>query len=319
MSRFLKAFLRDPPDARIHFAAFGKHPAWDDHIDDIGLGTETLALTKQGLYSEGIATQLASGAWNQIENSGTAIDFDHRFVWGRDQQAVVGAIWASTDRKGRARFPLVICAQSGFEGPRAVDLLFEPLERLGALCRNANTQEAVRDAFSTMQAGLNYAVPPPIDGSLFSGIAESSENTILPAMVTLSAGLKNNRQRGSRETAKTSGCHFRLTAISAQPKENLIFWSAYLGSQRTSSGPPYIVIAMNGKSWVDIIVGEPLQNDFFCLRANEYALPSTWIDIDGPERSKLEAAAKNYLLTYRLGPAASSGHPRSWWSGLFKK
>src|ERR1700675_3875744 len=112
MSRFLKVFLRDPLNARIYFAAFGKHPAWDDHIDDIGLNTETLALTKQGLYSEGIANKLALGAWNQIESSGTAIDFDHRFVWGRDQKAVEGAIWASIDRKGRTRFPLVICAQT---------------------------------------------------------------------------------------------------------------------------------------------------------------------------------------------------------------
>jgi hypothetical protein len=319
MSRFLKAFLREPPDARIHFAAFGKHPAWDDHIDDIGLNTETLALTKQGLYSEGIATQLASGAWNQIESSGTAIDFDHRFVWCRDQQAVAGAIWASTDRKGRTRFPLVICAQSGFEGPRAVDLLFDPIERLGSLSRNANTQEAVRDAFSKMQAGLSYAVPPPIGGNLFSEITESGENTVLPAMVTLSAGLKNSRLRGARETTKTSGSHFRLTAVSTRPKESLIFWSAYLASQRTSPGLPYIVVAMNGKSWIDLIIGEPLPNDFFCLRANEYALPSTWVDIDEAERSKLEAAAKTYLRTYRLGPSSSSNHPRSWWSGLFKK
>jgi hypothetical protein len=319
MSRFLRTFLRDPLDGRVHFAAFGKHPAWDDHIDDIGLNTETLALTKQDLYSEGIATQLASGAWNQIESSGTAIDFNHRFVWAREQQAVTGAIWASTDRKGRTRFPLVICAQSGFDGPRAVDLLFDPIERLGTLCRNANTQEAVRDAFSKTQAGLSYAVPPSIGASLFAEITESGENTILPAMVTLSAGLKNNRQRGPRETAKTSGSHFRLTAVSARAKENLIFWSAYLASQRTSSGLPYIVISVNGKGWIDMIIGEPLQNDFFCLRANEYALPSTWIDIDGAERSKLEAAAKNYLHTYRLGPATSSSHPRSWWSGLFKK
>jgi hypothetical protein len=319
MSRFLKVFLRDPLKARIHFAAFGKHPAWDDHIDDIGLNTETLVLTKQGLYSEGIATQLASGAWDQIEASGTAIEFDHRFVWGRDQQAIAGAIWASADRKGRTRFPLVICAQSGFDGARAVDLLFDPIERLGTLCRNASTQDAVREAFDEMQAGLSYAVPPSIGGSLFSEMTESGEKTILPALVTLSAGLRNSRQRGPREAAKTSGSHFRLAAISARAKENLIFWSAYLTAQRACSGLPYIVIAVNGKGWIDLIVGEPLQNDFFCLRANEYALPSTWIDVEGAERNKLESAAKNYLLTYKLGPTSSSTHRRSWWSGLFDK
>src|SRR6201996_8367037 len=116
MSRFLKVFLRDPIGAGIQLAAFGKHPAWDDHLDDIGLNTETLVLTKQLLYSEGIATQLASGAWDQIEKSGNAIEFDHRFVWSCDQQSVVGAIWTSADRKGRTRFPLVICGQVGLDG-----------------------------------------------------------------------------------------------------------------------------------------------------------------------------------------------------------
>ena len=141
MTRFLKVFLRDSLNVRIQAAVFGKHPAWDDHIDDIGLSTETLVLTKQLLYSEGIATQLASGAWDQIEKSGNAMEFDHRFVWGRDQQAIVGAIWASADRKGRTRFPLVICMQAALDGPRAIGLLLDPVGQLGTLCRRAKTQE----------------------------------------------------------------------------------------------------------------------------------------------------------------------------------
>ena len=96
MSRFLKVFLREPIGAGIQLAAFGKHPAWDDHLDDIGLNTESLALTKQLLYSEGIATQLASGAWDQLEKSGHAIEFEHRFV---------GAVTnkRSSGRSGRQR------------------------------------------------------------------------------------------------------------------------------------------------------------------------------------------------------------------------
>src|ERR1700676_5225526 len=154
MSRFLKVFLRDPLGAKIQVAGFGKHPAWDDHIDDIGLTTETLVLTKQLLYSEGIATHLASGAWDQLEKSGNAIDFDHRFVWGRDQQAIVGAIWASADRKRRTRFPLVICAQGGVEAPGASALLLGPVGQLGSLCRIAKTQEELFSAFSRAQSEL---------------------------------------------------------------------------------------------------------------------------------------------------------------------
>jgi hypothetical protein len=319
MSRFLKVFLRDPLSERIQIAGFGKHPAWDDHIDDIGLTTETLVLTKQLLYSEGIATQLASGAWDQIEKSGNAIEFDHRFVWGRDQQSIVGAIWASADRKGRTRFPMVICVQSGLDAPRAVDQLFGPMERLGTFCRAAKTQEEIRDAFSQAQWELNGASLPSIDNNLFSGITDSGEQAILPALVTLSAGLKNRRPRGPLEAAKTSRSHFRLAAISSQAKDNLTFWSTYLAAQRTGAIPPYVVIASNGRGWIDLILGEPIQDDFFCLRANENALPATWIEIEETQLPRLESEAKEYLRTYKLGPRSSSTHRRSWWSGLFSK
>jgi hypothetical protein len=318
MTRFLKVFLRDPLGGRIHVAGFGKHPAWDDHIDDIGLATETLVLTKQLLYSEGIATQLASGAWDQIEKSGQAIEFDHRFVWGRNEQAVIGAIWASADRKGRTRFPLVICIQAGFDSPRAIGLLLAPLERLGTLCREAKSQAKIRDSFSQTQAELNGALFASPGGDPFSATSDLGETSILSALVTLSAGLRNRRPRGLAEPARAGGSHFRLATISSQVKENFSFWSGYLARHNESS-QPYIIIAANGKRWVDLIVGEPIPGDFFCLRANEYALPVTWIGTEGAQLRKLEAEAKDYLQTFKDGTVNPAKHHHSWWSGLFRK
>ncbi|MBV8378815.1 MAG: hypothetical protein JO279_17615 [Verrucomicrobia bacterium] len=314
MSRFLKVFLRDPLSAKVQVAGFGKHPAWDDHIDDIGLSTETLVLTKQLLYSEGIATQLASGAWDQIEKSGNAIQFDHRFVWSRNEQSILGAIWDSADRKGRTRFPLVICAHAGFTGLRAIDLLFESIERLGSVCRTVNTQKEVHDAFVRAQWELNGANLLSSDDSPWPEIADSAENSMLPALVTFSAGLKERRPR---EVGQTGRSHFRLDAISSQAKINLRFWSAYLASRRTAPNPPYLVIASNGKGWIDVIVGEPMRNDFFCLRANNNALAATWIEIEGPQRQKLESEAKDYLQTCRFSPGSLLARRRSWWSNLF--
>ena len=318
MSRFLKVFLRDPLGGRIHIAGFGKHPAWDDHIDDIGLATETLVLTKKLLYSEGIATQLASGAWDRIEKSGQAIEFDHRFVWGRDEQAIIGAIWASADRKGRTRFPMVICVQAGFDGLRAIGILLAPVERLGMLCREAKTQEKIRDSFDQTYRELNGALFPAAAGNLFSETIDPGENSILPALITLSAGLRSQWPRISGQAGGTGGSHFRLTTISSQVKENLGFWSGYIARQSNLS-LPYIIIAANGRRWVDLIVGEPIPGDFFCLRANEYALPATWIGIEGAPLRKLEAEARDYLQTFRRGSASTVKNPRSWWSGLFKR
>jgi hypothetical protein len=318
MSRFVKVFLRDPLGGRIHLAGFGKHPAWDDHIDDIGLATETLVLTKQLLYSEGIATQLASGAWDQIEKSGQAVEFDHRFVWGRNEQAIIGAIWASADRKGRTRFPLIICVQAGFDGPRAIGLLLAPLERLGTLCREAKTKEKISDSFSQIQEELNGALFPSTAGNLFSETCDLGETSIIPALVTLTAGLRSRRPRSPGDTARTGGSHFRLATISSQVKDSLSFWSGYL-ARRSESSLPYVIIAANGRRWVDLIVGEPIPGNFFCLRANINALPVTSIRIEGAQSRKLEAEARDYLQTFRSGTAGTVKNPRSWWSDLFKR
>ena len=153
MTPFAKAFLRDSLEGKIHVAVFGKHPAWTDHIDDLGVTTESLAMAKRLLYLEGIAGQLASGAWDRIEKSGQALDFDHRFVWRRGEQALAGAIWASSDGKGRTRFPIVICAHIPDGG--AVRVYLPSIELLGLECRSATNQEAVRDFQSRMCAELN--------------------------------------------------------------------------------------------------------------------------------------------------------------------
>jgi hypothetical protein len=318
MSRFLKIFLRDRLSGTIHIAGFGKHPAWDDHIDDIGLATETLVLTKQFLYSEGIATQLASGAWDQIEKLGHAIEFDHRFVWSRAEQAVVGAIWASADRKGRTRFPMVICAQAGLDGLRSIGLLLAPIEQLAILCKETKTQESIRDSFTQTSQELNGALFPTSADNLFSETSDPEDNSVLTALITLSAGLRSRRTRVSGDPGKTGRSHFRLPTISSQVKENLSFWSGYL-ARHSNSSLPSIIIAANGRRWIDLIVGEPVPGDFFCLRADESALPATWIGVEEVQLRELEAEAKDYLQTFRCGTDSPIKHSRSWWSGLFNK
>ena len=186
------------------------------------------------------------------------------------------------------------------------------------LCREGKTQEKIRDSFNQTYRELNGAFFPASTGNLFSETSEPGENSILPDLITLSAGLKSQRPRVSAETGRTGRAHFRLTTISSQVKENLSFWSGYL-ARHSDSSLPYIIIAPNGKRWIDLIVGEPIAGDFFCLRANEVALPATWIGIEEAQLRKLEVEAKDYLQTFRHGTADPVKHPRSWWSGLFRK
>jgi hypothetical protein len=205
------------------------------------------------------------------------------------------------------------------EALQAIDVLLDPIERLGTVCRQAKTQDEIRDAISRSQMELNYGILPRKDDHRFTEINASEEASILPSLVALSAGLKNQRQRGLREVGKLNRSHFRLAAISSRAKDSLTFWYAYQAAQRAGSGLPSIVIAANGREWIDLIAAEPLENDFYCLRANQHVLPAAWVTVEGKERSKLESEAKDYLRTCRLTPPGLPAHRRSWWSALFNK
>ncbi|MEI9893446.1 MAG: hypothetical protein WDN28_05985 [Chthoniobacter sp.] len=54
MSDFSDKFLREGkklfsplPGPFVYFGVFGKHPGWDDHMEDIGLDTESLLLARK--------------------------------------------------------------------------------------------------------------------------------------------------------------------------------------------------------------------------------------------------------------------------------
>lgn len=315
MTRFLKVFLRDRLDQPVKLAGFGKHPAWDDHIDDLGLTTETLVITRRILYSEGIAAQLSSGAWNRLEETGHAMEFDHRFVWSREAQSVIGGIWASSDGKGRAHFPMIVCLQIGVNGWRAIDRFLELVEELGALCQKTKDQQKFRDLFTETQLRVSSYAFSNLDSKIGShDLSGQREEAVLNGMIALSQGIRNHRKRVVRQGVRS--VHFRLPAISPQPKKSLEFWAGYLENQ-LDLRLPCLTIASAGLGPVDIITGEPEANDFFCLRAAEARLPMTSASTVDKHLADVRLEAKVYLRSFGLGSIHSSNErSRRWW--LFK-
>jgi len=114
----LKKFVRrlipqgqDDPPERVFVAAFGKHPGWDDHIDDIGLETDILIAVKRMLYIQGVGGNIDSGSWDKLQENQPIEEFKHEFVWCMDGNLVVGRMWSSQDGKGRTSYPMAICIQ----------------------------------------------------------------------------------------------------------------------------------------------------------------------------------------------------------------
>jgi hypothetical protein len=317
MTRFFKVFLRDQLSGRALVAGFGKHPAWDDHIDDIGLETETLVLTKQILYSQGIASQLASGAWDRIEASGQSIKFDHRFIWARGEQALVGTISASVDGKGRERFPLVICVQSQMGALQAIRLSLPFAEKLALRCRAAESRKMFRELLNQSHAELNTFPAFPSADAIAAHPEFEDDNSILETLDHLSEALEH-RKPSSFDGGDQNRICLRLPAISLAPLENLEFWTGYL-ERRVRLQAACLVIATSGKLPVDLIIGEPASNDFFCLRAKESVLPITPIEVHPRRAAHFEPGARDYIESYRHGTNPDAGRRRSWWLSLFIK
>ena len=74
----------------VRLAAFGKHPAWNDHMEDIGLDTLALVEAKRYLYVQGISGQIDSGAWgspspSSLRLSGSPLPFTESLGGGGGQ------------------------------------------------------------------------------------------------------------------------------------------------------------------------------------------------------------------------------------------
>ena len=84
MSDFYKRFLmEDVPRAtpgttkQVFLGAFGKHPGWDDHVEDLGLETGSLVEAKKLFYVQGIGGEIDAGAWEKLDDSQRLPAFKH--------------------------------------------------------------------------------------------------------------------------------------------------------------------------------------------------------------------------------------------------
>ncbi len=101
--------------------AFGKHPAWDDFMPDLGLGHAALSAFKWILFDNGIAAHVEHGTWESWPPEDATGDFDlamlYRPPWPGDggddaepQGWIAARVAPSRDGRDRTRYPLTLCA-----------------------------------------------------------------------------------------------------------------------------------------------------------------------------------------------------------------
>jgi hypothetical protein len=261
-----------------------------------------MVLAKQLLYAQGISSQLATGAWDEIERTGHSLEFDHRFVWARKEQALLGAIYASSDGKGRARFPMVVSIQAPVNGLRAVQVYLPQAEKLGTRCKAARTRDEFRAAVAQANKELNAfrLLTDAQPGVPHPQVGEDSAVTELGARLLAAS-------RDPRES------RFRLPAVSPRVQDNLEFWAGYI-ERYVQPAQPFFLVTAVGAMPIDLRIGEPESIDWFCLRATETAFPIT--KLKQPVSPRHEGETKAYLEWFRLGTGPQPAPSKSAWKKL---
>lgn len=277
---------------RCWVSAFGKHPGWDDHMDDIGLATPELVAFKRLLYFEGIGTNIDSGTWSQLPSENRLPGFGHAFLVSDEGRVIVGRLWASTDRKGRSLYPMVVCAQiENTALAPAVLTVMPELIRLQACCQAEESAVAVQTAVATAQERLS---------SRFLQMASAPEVSVrwggpldvlrwperLPPEEE-GLGLLRVCHRLVRDfdgyrtylPSSRAGApppqQMRVPVGGASDEaESLLLWTAFLRTGVPGAVPLFLFRPF-ACDWLDILAGTPQARQFACLLSDRPAIP--WV------------------------------------------
>jgi len=317
VSDFLHDFLLEEARGapRAYLAAFGKHPGWNDHIDDLGIETESLVMAKRLVYLEGLSSQIDSGAWEKL----TAVDrvegFDHIMLWQRGTGTMLGTMISSRDGKGRTRYPMILCAQFiGVPVDRVLRQARPVVEAAMEACRATTSAEAVRTIvdqarqklrglFGDAPGGGNpVAWARPLPGEAELGPDDEGLRRILYHMRNhLGPWAPGQGMRTSENGAR--GAHLRMAQVFADADTAILSWGKFFDTQ-IDPRAPRLMLWPRQCAWIDVIVGEPVGPDFFGLRASTHSLPC--VD-DVPYEMDAEFRAEANSVIARLASPDARG------------
>lgn len=311
----------------VHLAAFGKHPGWDDHIDDPGLDSDSLIAFKRALYTEGIGRNIDSGAWDALEKSDRLQAFDHLIVQRRGGDAVVARLWSSSDGKGRTRYPMVLAAHCrGVAVDAALADAAPVLESLRDACLATSSAEHVRSELDAARSRLRRRLCDLADRAA-AGSPQPAQIARHPIKHLLGHDrMGPDRQGllrvlyqieremwGYRRISPQSSTTIRTKTGELQRAQSMrvprcadsaadaaLLWLAFLLTQFHEAAPVMVVVpvaaegvgAEEDRDWVDVIVGEAGAQELFCLRAGRRDVPcATEIPYTLDEEFSLRAQA----------------------------
>ena len=277
---------KEPETPAVHVGAFGKHPGWNDHLDDLGLDTARLATLKTQFYVQGIGGNIDSRAWERLDEPQRLDGYHHLFVLEDGKDTVVGRFWSSSDGKGRKLYPMVVCAQ--FTHVPLAWALGEALPRLADLearCTATTSADVVRDAVAGARSALvshvagaaPFAPAPPPARDAVAVLAACPEmgpehrgllTTIyhvereMPSLLTGRYGPKEVPRPG----------HVRIPPCGATTEQSLLLWIGFL-RRLVDPAVPVLALVPLDQPWIDLVAGPMTPAALYCILASRKSIP----------------------------------------------
>lgn len=279
--------------------AFGKHPGWPDHMDDVGTATAALIHLKRFLYLDGIRGLVDRGRLANIPQDYGNEAIRHEFLWVAPGVRVCGRMWSSQDAKNRSHYPMVVALDHpGLNTGPLLDGGQGILETLEITCCDNDGADVVREAVRTaagqlyqleQRAGSLPAVPAwyatgrtPIQ--LFDDAALGPNGTGLLRILYRMDREMPDALRGAPTAPNLSEArHLRLPALTAAAgRISLGIWFGLLRALTQPQVPLFLCCRIGG-DLVDAILGDPLKSDFsFLIAGRDAQLPITEIPYQLP-------------------------------------
>jgi len=343
MSAFLENFLTEddrviaPETGRAVFiGAFGKHPGWDDHIEendqvrDLGLRTGSLLYVKNLLYVQGFGRNIDTGAWDKLKPSHRLEEIDHAFVWQANGDYIVGRMWSSTDGRGRSRYPMVVVAHVvGVNLRWAVCNLLPRLDQLKHECLVSTTALEVGTALAKaredcrgMLEHAGRSCPSVTD--LLARFARHPQfgpgsEGLLRVLYQLNAETSafSPRRYNARSDASERSKDLRLPTAARDTEELFTAWT-HVTQAFLHRSVPFLLIWPAGKEWIDLIIGEPTPEQIFAVRCTLDQIPRASdipFNFDGNLRREINERLAQILRGEVEKPV---GGMSRWFGSLFK-
>jgi hypothetical protein len=284
--------MDSPRRTGVHVAAFGKHPGWDDHIEDIGLDHELLVQAKRVLYTEGMAGNIDSGAWDRLPDDQRLPAFKHTFWWKQGDLLIVGRMWSSRDGKGRSKYPMCVAAMvEGVPSAWAISRILARLAEVENKVTQTSSAELVRLAIGEARRALEDEVRTGAATGFDIGASDDAEmlkrliehpamfavdgpsETLTRILYEIDREMGNFRPasgttRLSRAQVESAmAAHIRVPRCLSEGGEAARAWIALMGEELADKAP-VLVLEPQGQDFLDIIVGEPRSSHLFCVRAS---------------------------------------------------